>query len=433
MHDPRSTIADTPMRGLQIGIVALCIALNALDGFDVLSISFASPGISTEWGIDRAALGVVLSMELIGMTAGSLALGALCDRWGRRPTVLLCLAIMASGMAAAALANDVRTLSLARLYTGCGIGGMLAATNAVVAEFSNVRRKYMAVALMAGGYPLGAVVGGTIASKLLVTHSWHSVFALGACISAALLPICFFLLPETIAFLDERRPHGALVRINRVLARLGHDVVDGLPERTSSVGGGLAGLFAPALARTTALMTATFFAHMMTFYFILKWAPKIVADMGFPPSAAGGVLVWANVGGLTGSIVFSLVSQRIDVRPLAIGATLLSTVAVSAFGHAPPTLGALGLFAAIAGFFTNGVVVCLYALLATRLPTGVRAAGTGFAIGIGRGGAALSPIIVGQLFAHGSSTGTTAAIIGLGSLVACLALVLLPQANRPAA
>ena len=68
--DPRETMAVSPMSLLQIAVVAITVGLNALDGFDVLAISFASPGIASEWGIDRAALGVVLSMELIGMGLG---------------------------------------------------------------------------------------------------------------------------------------------------------------------------------------------------------------------------------------------------------------------------------------------------------------------------------------------------------------------------
>ena len=96
--DPRDVIASSPMTRLQVLVVGITVALNALDGFDVTSISFASPGIAMEWGIDRAALGVVLSMELIGMAIGSVFLGSLADKIGRRPTVLGCLVVMATGM-----------------------------------------------------------------------------------------------------------------------------------------------------------------------------------------------------------------------------------------------------------------------------------------------------------------------------------------------
>ena len=70
--DPRDTLAQSPMSRLQIIAVAITIGLNALDGFDVLSFAFASPGIRSEWGIDQATLGYVLSAELFGMAVGSL-------------------------------------------------------------------------------------------------------------------------------------------------------------------------------------------------------------------------------------------------------------------------------------------------------------------------------------------------------------------------
>ncbi|MGH8261743.1 MAG: MFS transporter, partial [Steroidobacteraceae bacterium] len=162
------------MGWLQIVAVIITIGLNALDGFDVMSISFASPGIASEWHLDNTALGFVLSMELIGMALGSILLGGVADRIGRRPTVLGCLFAMAIGMLMATQATSVVDLSVWRVLTGLGIGGMLAAVNAVVAEFSNAPRKNLNVALMAIGYPIGAVVGGIIVEHLLKGHSWRS-------------------------------------------------------------------------------------------------------------------------------------------------------------------------------------------------------------------------------------------------------------------
>ena len=220
IEDPRAIIAREPMRRAQLVAVAICVALTALDGFDVLSISFASPGIAAEWGIDRAMLGIVLSMELIGMSVGSILVGSLADRVGRRPVTLGCLVVMATGMWLATTAHGVTTLSAFRLFTGLGIGGMLAAGNAMAAEFANARRRNLAVALMAAGYPLGAIVGGSIASRLLASGSWRSVFAFGALCSAAFIPIVWFLIPETVAYLAHRRPANVVERVNAVLRRL---------------------------------------------------------------------------------------------------------------------------------------------------------------------------------------------------------------------
>src|SRR5256714_12315858 len=97
-EDPKSIIDDDAMRVGQWLAVLVTVGLNALDGFDVLSISFASPGIAKDWGIDKATLGWVLSMELLGMALGALLLGCVADKLGRRPTILGCRVAIAIGM-----------------------------------------------------------------------------------------------------------------------------------------------------------------------------------------------------------------------------------------------------------------------------------------------------------------------------------------------
>jgi len=418
MTDIRRQLDAAPMGRLQIAAIILCILLNALDGFDVLAISFASPGIATEWGIDRAALGLVLSMELIGMAVGSVLLGNLADRIGRRPTILGCLVVMAAGMAAATQAWDVLSLSAIRLVTGLGIGGMLACTNAMVAELSNARARSLAVAIMAAGYPVGAILGGSVASQLLVSGGWRDIFLFGGIVTAIFLPVSLWLLPESIGFLLQKRHPDALTRINRLLVRMGHTPANALPPADSGAPKpAFATLFAPDLARTTILLTLAYFCHIMTFYFILKWVPKIVVDMGFAPSAAGGVLVWANVGGLIGSLLLGALSWRLPVRGLVMVAMVASTVMVSIFGQGQTTLAGLSLVAACAGFFTNGAVVGLYALVAQSFPTAVRAGGTGIVIGIGRGGAAIGPILAGFLFTLDFGLPLVALVMASGSLV----------------
>ena len=428
--DPRELVASSPLSRGQIVAIAMCVLLNALDGFDVLSISFAAPGIAAQWQIDRAALGVVLSMELIGMAAGSLLLGLLCDRRGRRPTILLCLVLMALGMAGASQAGSVAILSACRLFTGLGIGGMLAATNAATAEFTNKRRHDMAVALMAAGYPLGAIIGGSIASVLLAHHGWRAVFLFGAGASLAAIPLVWFLLPETIAFLVRRNPPQALSRVNRTLVKWGHAAAEALPgPEPEDNRFPLARLFATGLRRTTFCLVVAYVAQILTFYFILKWTPKIVVDMGFNPSSAGGVLVWANVGGLAGAVTLSLLTGLVRARWLTIGSMVVSVLFVALFGRSAADLRQLSLLACVAGFFTNAGMVGLYALLAGAFPTAARGSGTGLVIGLGRGGAALSPVLAGMLFQAGSSLPRVALIMGLGSIVAAGAVLMLPRAR----
>ena len=422
-QDPREIILKSPMSRFQTLAVAITIGLNALDGFDVLAISFASPGIASEWGVDRAALGIVLSMELIGMAVGSVLLGGLADKIGRRPTILGCLVLMATGMLLTTTAHNIALLSTFRLMTGLGIGGVLASINAMAAEYSSAKRRDLAVSLMSIGYPVGAVIGGSIAAVLLRYFDWRAVFMFGGAVSALFIPLVLWRLPESIAFLCQKRPPNALNRVNATLARMGHGPVPALPDAPAGTPRrSIVQIFSPALVMTTIAITAAYFLHVTTFYFILKWIPKIVVDMGFTPSSAASVLVWTNVGGATGGTLLGLAAQRFGVKPLTILVLILSTLMVMVFGRASGDLTHLIMICAAAGFCTNAGIVGLYAIVAKAFPTQVRATGTGFVVGVGRGGSALAPIIAGFLFQGGFGLATVATILGMGSILAAAIL-----------
>src|SRR5262249_53692876 len=131
--------------------------------------------------------------------------------------------------------------------------------------------------------------------------------------------------------------------------------------------------------------------------------------------------------------VLGLLTQRGGLKPVTIVTMLLSAVAVVAFGRASPDLNQLSLVCAAAGFCINAGIVGLYAIYAQAFPTEVRATGTGFAIGIGRGGSVLAPIVAGYLLKWGYALPTVAAYMALGSLVGAGVLALLrlkPDAAR---
>ncbi|MEJ2455644.1 MAG: MFS transporter [Candidatus Thiodiazotropha sp.] len=428
-NDPRELIDSSPMSKWQLSAIVLCVLLVSLDGFDVLSISFAAPGIAREWGIDRAGLGIVLSMELIGMGVGAFILGHLADRFGRRPTILFSLAVMSSGMYLASIASSVVMLSTIRLVTGLGIGGILASVNAMAAEFSNRRCRNLSVSLMAAGYPLGVIIGGSIASLLLASFDWRAVFLFGAILTLVFLPLAWLLMPESISYLMHKRPAGALQRINRCLKRMGHAAIESLPpEPAEQPHTSMTRLFRPDLMRITLLLSVAYFTHIMTFYYLIKWIPKLVVDMGFSPALSGSVLVWANVGGVSGAVLLGLLSRRYPVRSLVIGSLVCAAMMVAVFGTGQSTLTQLSLVAAVAGFFTNAAIVGMYALFAQAFPTEVRAGGTGFVIGAGRGGAVLGPVIAGFLFESGQGgLLMVSMLMAVGSLIAAVALFVLPQ------
>jgi benzoate transport len=425
-RDPKSIIDDGPMGVAQWVAVLVTVGLNALDGFDVLSISFASPGIAREWSIDKATLGWVLSMELLGMAVGSLLLGGVADKIGRRPTILGCLVAMSAGMFGAAHAHGVSDLLPWRLLTGLGIGGTLAAINAAAAELSNRRWRSFAMALMVIGYPLGGVIGGVFVQRLLSSASWHAVFIAGGWATAAFLPIVWWLVPESVAFLDRRRAPGALEQINRILARLGHAPANALSESPPDAQQrSIADILKPGLLATTVLITFAYFTHITSFYFLIKWVPKIVVDMGFAPQAAAGALTSVSLGGAIGGALFGLIATRTGVKPLAIATLFGGAFMVAWFGHGAVDLGSLKGTLAVTGLFTNAAIAGLYLLFAQVFPTHVRATGTGFAIGVGRGGAALAPVAAGYLFRAGFTLQVVALIMACGSLLAAVTLLAL--------
>lgn len=430
-NDPRIIIDDNPMGVRQWIVVALMVLLNALDGFDVLSSAFAAPGISREWDIERGALGIVLSAELVGMGFGSLLLGGFADSYGRKPAMLACLVIMAGGMYMAHAATGVTELTVWRFITGLGIGGMLAATNAVTAECSSRKGRSLAMALYVIGYPVGGVIGGFAAqSWLLVDYDWRAVFMFGAIATAAMIPLVLLLVPETPAFYAARRPKNALDKANRSLRALQKPAIEALPAiaptapkpKVTDI------LSNRRLRPVTLLLAFAYLFHTMTFYFVLKFTVQIVADSGFTQPEAASALTWANIGGAIGGGLFGFLMSKWDIKGPTILVALLGALAVAAYGIGSESLWGWRIAAFVTMFFLNAAIVGYYAAFARGFPAYARATGTGFVLGVGRAGAAGSPVIAGLLFtALGNANLLTVAIImSVGAVIGAALLWLLP-------
>ncbi|MBO9668958.1 MAG: MFS transporter [Sphingobium sp.] len=429
--DPRQVIDSGPMSARQWIVVILMVLLNALDGFDVLSSAFASPGISKEWGIPRSELGLVLSAELVGMGFGSVLLGGLADRFGRKLTMLGCLVLMAIGMFLASTAHAVPPMVGYRFLTGIGIGGMLAATNAVTAECSNGKWRRASIAAYVAGYPLGAIIGGVAASEwLLPDHGWRAVFLFGAIVTAVLIPVVMLAMPETAAYCASKNN---LAGVNKALRAFSLPAIDALPSASStSAKPKITDILSnPKLRPVTLLLAFGYMFHTITFYYILKFAVQIVADYppGYAPGQAATVLTWANVGGFFGSLLFGFVMARFGIKwPTAL-MLLIGTVAVAAFGLGRETLDGWQWATVLTGFFTNAAISGYYAAFARGFPAHARATGTGFVLGIGRLGAAGSPIIAGALFTWlgNDQLLTVSTIMAMGSVASLILFLMLPE------
>ncbi|MBN1832110.1 MAG: MFS transporter [Deltaproteobacteria bacterium] len=424
--DPRETIDRSPMSMLQIFIIAITVGLNAMDGIDVLSISLSGPSIAAEWNLSELVLGFLLSMELIGMGIGSIALGWVADITGRRKTILGCLFMMALGMFMVTQSANITQLSIWRIITGFGIGGLLAAITAITAEFSNVKNRALCICMMAIGYPIGGIFGSKIASWLLNTYDeWRLIFYFGAVVTLMFIPLFYFVVPESIHWLVRKQSEGTLDKVNKTLKRLGHSAIAALPELTTGVRKKSYGdLFSRELIRTTTIITVAYILQIATYYFILKWVPKVVFNMGFSQGDGADMLMYANIGGMLGGLILGLLTLRVTVKSLTITTLALSAVFITILGTSTD-LHYFAIFAALSGFFGNAGIIGMYALFPAAFPTHVRASGTGFVIGIGRGGAYLSPIIVGFMFDQGLGLPTVTMLISIGAFIAAGILMFL--------
>lgn len=414
------------MSWFQVGIVALCICIAGLDGFDVLVVAFTAPEIAREWALNPAALGGLFSAGLAGMGFGALLIAPLGDKWGRRPTVLLCLVILVIGMFAAAYARGLGELAPVRFFTGLGIGAVLANVNIVVAEYASSRRRDLCVALMSVGYPIGATLGGVAAVYLIHAWGWRSVYMFGAVVALVLIPVTLLYLPESLAFLLARRPAGALETVNRVLARMERPALSALPPAPASVGARrqqsvLTILRAPFLASTLAT-SFLYFSVMATCYFLLSWTPKLLTDLGFSINVgiSGSLLI--NIGGTVGCILFGLYANKLGVRRLAVLFMLGLSAMTLIFGLLPPVTLILLVAALALGFFLHTSITVLYVVVPTIFPAAVRATGTGFSMSIGRVGAVMGPLVAGWLMAAGFQRPVYFAVLAVPMLIAIACL-----------
>jgi benzoate transport len=429
---PLEILQHEPMSAGQWYVVAICIGILALDGYDVLSIAFAAPGIAAEWDISKATLGVVLSLELMGMALGSIIMGALADSRGRRPTLLLGLVILTLGMLVAGIAPNIWILGAARVFTGIGIGGLLAAATATSSDFCNDRNRSLAVVLVAGGFAFGVYLGATFLAPLLKQFDWRVTFYLGAFFSLLFIPLVYFLVPETVTFLERKRPDNALERIQAIMRRLGHSVPERLPSSETRVVApvGIPSLFKPGLAPITCILLFAYLGNVGTYYYFVKWIPTIVSDFGYSSSEATTVLGIISLGGVIGSIGLGIVARFLPIRPLMVLCLISAAIGVAVFPHFTDTLQSMKLIGFFAGLFIFAAISGFFGLFAVSYPSSLLGSGSGLVLGVGRGGAVLGPMIPGFLFAAGVALQSIAIIMASGSFLAGLAVMFLrPQAE----
>src|SRR5919201_1385859 len=143
--DPRNILRDRRMNLTQWVIVALCVAINFVDGYDIVALAVAAPVVSPLWALSPGALGFLFSAGLIGMMIGALVISPCADIWGRRPAIMGALVMMTIGMTLCAAAANGATLAVGRIITGIGMGGMTSTAGTLAMEYSSANRREFSV------------------------------------------------------------------------------------------------------------------------------------------------------------------------------------------------------------------------------------------------------------------------------------------------
>lgn len=430
MNDIERRISVSEMSPYQVHSVAICVVLYMLDGFDVLVMAFTASSVATDWGLDGSQLGLLLSSGLFGMTAGSLFLAPLADRFGRRTSVLSCLLIITFGMLFSALTQNIWQLALCRFVTGLGIGGMLATLTVVVSECTSEKWRNFSVSLLGVGYPIGAVIGGVIAGVLLVKFGWRSVFLFGSLASFVMIPLVVWRLPESIGFLLVKRPKNALSKINQLLVHMGQESVDGLPEpdrHEMASAAKVSSLFVPEVRWSTVRIWLGFFLVMFSCYFVLSWTPRLLVTAGLSEveGVSGGVLV--NLGGIAGGLLLACFSSKIHLNRLVPLYMAMTAILMVLFGPLASNLHVALIMGIVIGFFLFGSMIGLYTITPRLYSAAVRTTGMGWGIGIGRLGAISSPMVAGILIDLGWQSSSLYLMFSLPLFCAALIIYFLKR------
>ncbi|ULJ69191.1 MFS transporter [Wielerella bovis] len=426
--DIKQQINHNPMSATQWLVVALAVLLNMLDGFDVLAVAFTAKSIRSELGLSAAQIGSLISAGLIGMTIGSLTLGPLADKLGRRPLLLISTAVSALGMALTYFAHSVEMIAFSRVLTGIGVGGILPCTNVIVSEYANKKWRGLAIAIYASGFGIGAMLGGISTVALQTEYGWRAVFLLGAVMTAIAWVILYVLLPESVDYLLNKRPANAKERLDKILAKIGITGAWEFPVQAASAVKKVSflRLFEKENIRMTLLIWLAFVTVMASYYFISSWTPALLEEAGMPKTKSQTVGMAISIGGAIGSLVFGFLVSRWDARKVLLAFTVSAAVAVCVF--VPATSAALSLslvLAVLLGALANGCIAGLYTINPTLYAADFRSTGVSMAIGVGRIGSMISPILVGFLLDDGWQKNQLYFGAAVVLLVATVALALL--------
>jgi AAHS family 4-hydroxybenzoate transporter-like MFS transporter len=395
-------IDQQKVSAFQIRVAVLCAAVVFMDGFDAQAIGYVAPTLSKAWNLKPGALAPAFSAGLFGLMLGALAFSPLADRIGRKPVIIVCTIWFGIASLLTVTAESTTSLLVWRFITGLGLGGAMPNPIALTCEYAPQRSRATMIMVMFIGFSLGSAVGGAIAAELVPAYGWQSVFWFGGIFPLVLAPVLMLFLPESIRLLSLRgtkdtyvarllraiNPALAFAPGTRFIAPEEHP--EGFPVQH---------LFTEGRALATVLIWVMFFTNLLVIYFCATWLPTVINNTGISVRLAVIATALFQVGGIVGTLVLAFLIERFGpYRVLAI-TYLVAAVLIAAVGQAGGSIELIIPAVFGAGFCVVGAQIGANALTATFYPTFIRSTGVGWALGIGRIGSIIGPLLGGLMLA----------------------------------
>ncbi|MBS0545844.1 MAG: MFS transporter [Proteobacteria bacterium] len=419
-----------------VWVVALALVGLIFDGYDlvvygaVVSTFLRDP--SHLGAVTPAIAGQLGSYALFGVLVGALLAGSVGDLLGRRKVMLFAYAWFSIGMAVTAMMSTVATFGLMRFITGLGVGALVATTGALVSEFAPKGKKNLCNAIVYSGVPLGSLMAAGLAILLLEHIGWRGMFWIGALPIVTLLPLAYFKMPESVAWLAAR---GRMAEARAIAERTGVDIPE--PEQpaaqqaaSADVGkAGWAGLFSSYALPTLllGLMSAT---GLMLVYSLNTWLPELMLRAGFNAKGSLSFLMVLNGGAVLGALLGSKVADRFGAKMVVAACFGIGALAIFmlTLGF---QIGLLLAMIAVVGLGTSGTQTLIYGLVANYYRTNVRGAGVAWCAGFGRLGGVGGPMLGGYLAGGGFALETIFYILaGIGVFGGLLTLLVPPAKGK---
>lgn len=408
----------------QFTVIALCMVVNMLDGFDITAMAVVANDVSIEMAIPDHRLGLVFSFSLAGMMLGAMFLGSLSDVFGRRKVILYGLMVVGLSVLATAYVKSIGLLIALRFISGLGAGAMLASQATLASEYSSERFRALSVAVVTAGYPLGAMFTGVIGGYLVPEFGWRSMFLAGGTVTLGLWLIAYLLLPESLQFLLNKQPNNALEKINKILQRFSVEPLSSLPayneQASKSVSSNILALLDPVYRVKTMTLWVSFMFAVFTLYYFLSWLPKSLINEGFDAEFGRQAFTLFNLGGVAGIFLLGALATRWKLSRVVSVFFLLAALLMFSFSLFSTEKNGILFLVTIIGLLMSGGFVGLYALPAKLYSSDIRSTGVGWAIGLGRLGAVFGPAVAGYLIANGNSIELNFAIFAIPVVFACV-------------